>query len=472
MAEIKSGDSADLLKVDPVSKAARSTPYSVEGLSAALQDGAQPAAVAGIVSLARNDRALLPLRADRFGSLASALHSALFSESFEGAIINPLRWAIIATTMAATQSSVAGLTFNSGAITTINTGYMTQTSTRFLKTQRAPLQAKFRARLARVNNSVMEFGFSDPATFNGVVSTGAYWQVSAAGSIQPVLTYNGVDITGADISGMIDPAKYYTFDVLVDDDEATYVVQDTSTGLVLSRQTISLPLTAARLFSTSQLPLTARLFNSGTAPASAALMILTDAYVLALDMQMNRSWAQTLASLDRSAMANPFSGASLAAWANSAEPANAALSNTAAGYTTLGGKFQFAAVAGAVTDFALFAFAVPVPANLMVTGVEIDTWNLGAAVATTPTLLTWGLGVGSTAVSLATANLARVGLGVQSLPIGSVIGAVAPRLSKQFATPLKVPAGRFLHVILRMPIATATASQVIAGMVNIEGYFE
>jgi len=49
----------------------------------------------------------------------------------------------------------------------------------------------------------------------------------------------------------------------------------------------------------------------------------------------------------------------LANYANSAAPASATLSNTAAGYTTLGGQFQFAAVAGAETDYALFAYTVP-----------------------------------------------------------------------------------------------------------------
>jgi hypothetical protein len=157
---------------------------------------------------------------------------------------------------------------------------------------------------------------------------------------------------------------------------------------------------------------------------------------------------------------------------NSAEPASAVLGNTAAGYSTLGGKFQFAAVAGAATDYALFGFQMPSPANLIITGVDIEAWNIGAAVATTPTLLNWALAVGSTAVSLATATVTRVGLGAQDFPVGAAIGARAQRLSKSFSTPLHCPAGRFVHTILRMPVGSATPSQIIAGMVNFEGYFE
>jgi hypothetical protein len=472
MAEIKSGAGADLLTVDAVSKAARTSLYDAAGNAAVLASGAQPAEAAGPMMMGLNDRSALPLRLDRLGSQALALHTPLMHDSFEGATTHALRWRIDNTTMAAAQTTIAGVVFNSGNITTINTGYMLSTVRRLMKTQRSPLQAKFRARLNHVNNSVMELGLGDASTFNGAHTAGAYWQLTSSGVLQPVVTYNGVDQTGTDIRGLVSNDSYYTFDVLMDDDEAIFVVQDSATGLILSRQRIGLPLTGQRLLSVTQLPLFARLYNTGVAPASAPQLILTDTYALALDADQNKPWAHTMATMGRGAAENPFTGAQLAAWANSAEPANATLSNTTVGYTTLGGKFQFAAVAGAATDYALFGFVVPSPSNLVITGVDIEAWNLGAAVATTPTLLTWALGLGSTAASLNTAGIVRVGVGAMDLPVAAAIGTRAQRLSKLFNSPLTVGAGLRLHVILRMPVGTATASQVIAGMVNFEGYFE
>lgn len=472
MAEIVSGASTDKLTVDPVSKAARASLYDAAGNIAMLADGAQPSAVSGLPMMGLNERSALPVRVDRLGSLASAMHTPLLAESFEGTVTHPLRWLITATTMAAAQTTVGGLVFNSGSITTITTGYLLSSARRFLKTMRSSLHAKFRARLNHVNNSVMEIGFGDAATFNGAHTSGAYWQLTSSGVLQPVVTFNGVDQTGTDIRGLVNNASYYSFDVIVQDDRAVFVCQDTATGLILSRQSIRLPLTGQRLLSATQMPLMARLYNTGSAPASAPQMILSDAYVLALDAFQDKAWPHVMSALSRSAVENPFTGVQLAQWANSAEPASATLSNTAAGYTTLGGKFQFVAVAGAATDYALFGFTVPTPANLLITGVDIEAWNTGAAVATTPTLLTWGLAIGSTAVSLATATATRVGLGAQDFPVAAAIGARAQRISKQFETPLTVGAGRFLHVILRMPVGTATASQVIAGMVNFEGYLE
>jgi hypothetical protein len=201
-------------------------------------------------------------------------------------------------------------------------------------------------------------------------------------------------------------------------------------------------------------------------------MILTDVYALALDNMQNKTWPQVNATNYRAAPIHPFSGVQLTNYTNSAAATSATLSNTAAGYTTLGGLWQFAAVAGAATDYALFGFTVPTNSNLVVTGIDIEAYNTVVAVATTPTLLVWSAGIGSTAVSLATATVCRIPLGVQSFPIGAVAGASAQRISKVFSTPLVIPSGRFFHIILRMPVATATATQVVAGMVTVDGYFE
>ena len=50
--------------------------------------------------------------------------------------------------------------------------------------------------------------------------------------------------------------------------------------------------------------------------------------------------------------------------------------------------------------------------------------------------------------------------------------AKAERISQSFDTPLITNPGRFLTVILRMPVGTATASEVFQGMVNLRGRFE
>ena len=85
---------------------------------------------------------------------------------------------------------------------------------------------------------------------------------------------------------------------------------------------------------------------------------------------------------------------------------------------------------------------------------------------------------GSTAVSLATADgtatraRAVVPLGFQTFPIGAAIGAQATRIDVNLDAPLVAEPGTFVHVILKMPIGSATASQVIRGICGINSYFE
>jgi hypothetical protein len=170
-------------------------------------------------------------------------------------------------------------------------------------------------------------------------------------------------------------------------------------------------------------------------------------------------------------------GAQLANHANSTVPASATLSNTAAGYATLGGKFKFAAVAGAETDYALFAYQVPAGKRLFVKEVAISVVNTGAAVATTAHILEWALGLNSTAVSLATSDAdpvfgpRRVPIGQQALLASAAIGAMPPDLVRKFDTPLVVESLRYLHTILSMPVATATGSQIIRGVVQFSGHW-
>jgi hypothetical protein len=203
------------------------------------------------------------------------------------------------------------------------------------------------------------------------------------------------------------------------------------------------------------------------------VLILASLDVALLDMAQNKPWGHIAALSGFGGEVVPTTFAQAANYANSAAPASATLSNTAAGYTTLGGQFQFAAVAGAETDFALFGFTVPAPYTFVCTGIQVDTYNSGAAVATTAHVLQWFASPDQTAISLATATNRRVTLGIQSFSVGAAIGALAaPILRSLNDAPLVTNPGRIMVVGLKVPVGTATASQIIRGTVAIRGYFE
>lgn len=189
-------------------------------------------------------------------------------------------------------------------------------------------------------------------------------------------------------------------------------------------------------------------------------------------VQSEATLAEAFARSGRGAKAVP-AGTQAANWTNSTDADSATLSNTAAGYSTLGGLWQCASIASADTDYCLFGYLVPTGSNLFITGVHISpTVVTGAANATTATILQWGLGLGENAVSLATSGIHRVPIGYQSCVASAAIGVqLGPAIELAFPTPHVVEGGDYARVILTIPLMTATASEILRGCVGINGFF-
>lgn len=471
MAVITDGTGATQVGVD--NERAKVALFDASGAETLAADGTTAAGKLYLPIAGRNDGTLRPINVDRRGSVQLAPIVLGLSELCEGATLDTQsKWNGTNTTMAAAQTASGGIQINTGAITTLNTNYALVSQRRFERRMRNPLMFRARARLVGATNTTIELGFGD-STGATACQNGAYWQVTPGGVVQPAFTYNGIDITGTNIAGSISNANFYQWGVIVDDDSVIYICQNTATGAIVSEQTIPLPLTQAKMWAATHIPVVARCFIGGTAAGSAPAVFITEAVAGYMDGSgaINKPWSHVAGEMKPSVWSPIAPATAAVSWANSAEPASATLSNTAAGYTTLGGKFQFAAPGGAVTDFALFGYTVPSPYTFVCTGIHISTWNVGAAVATTPHLLQWFAAPNQGAVSLATGT-GRFALGAQSFPVGAAIGALANEIVRSFHTPLVTQPGRFFDIGLRIPVGTATASQIIAGFVSVEGYFE
>jgi len=474
MATIKNNSiDADGLGVDPISKAARTSLWEDGGDRLSKADGtfANNVTDEALLICSVNDGNIRHIRSDRLGNIGIASNTSLFSDSFEGGSLATNRWTFVQSTMTVTQTAAAGIRLNSANITTANTGCFVRTLRTFRKMQRAPLHAKARVSVTSETGSVSEFGFGEFTTFNGANTNGAYFQYTSGGAIQGVLTFNGVDLTTAPITSL-SGSNFYTWDIILDDNSVQFFVQDTQTGQVISERTIFLPTTQAKLWSSTRLFFFARTYNTASGPSVAPSVILSSLDILTTDLNPEISIGEALAAEGYGAHIQPATFAPTVNWTNSAAPTNATLSNTAAGYTTLGGWFSFAAVAGATTDYALFGFQVPSPYSFLCTDVSIESFVAGAAVAGTSTTLVWALGINQPALTLATTGIYRVPLGVQSFDVGTAIGKTTNRIAEAFRVPLVTNPGRFMTVILRMPVATATPSQLVQGLVTIKGYFQ
>lgn len=383
------------------------------------------------------------------------------------------------------------LTTNSASITTTTTGSLLQTYRQYPIFSAAQTYCYFKLAFTgtwAVTNTTIDIGlFSSAQTNPFAPSDGVYFRTNSSG-IFLVANYNGTEQASTPFkvaSGGVDfvPTLGESYDCILTVSDVGCVawmdLKDGNGPVVMARlntPSVGVPILAGSV------PFTIRHIIAGGA-ASAVIQARIAKYTITSGgFATNRLWPTAMTGSGLSGI-QTFTGGT-ANYANSAAPASATLSNTAAGYTTLGGQFQFAAIAGAETDYALFAYQVPAATiavtgrNLVIRGIWIDTVNTGAAVATTSTLLQWSIGVDSTAVSLATADGAATRaraiqpLGFQTFPIGAAIGAQATRIDVNLDAPLVVEPGTYIHVILKMPVSTATASQVVRGLVGINSYFE
>ena len=322
-------------------------------------------------------------------------------------------------------------------------------------------------------------GFLPAATGASIPLDGVYFRANSAG-VNGIINVNGTEVP-VTFAQVFTPTinRVYKFLVSVAENTVEFWIDD-----VLYAEATR-PTNSGAVMLGGSVPWAARQHNTGAGGSIVQFKIASYSVTIG-DLDNNRLWASVMSGQGGSGLTYP-SGSTAGITSNnvnSTVPATATLSNTAAGYATLGGKFVFAAPAGAETDYALFAFLNPVPTtsltgkNLVIRGVWVDTYNAVVAVATTPTILEWSLAVGSTAVSLATTDGAatrlpkRIALGVQSFMVGALAGAPAERVDINLDAPVVAEPGTYVHIILRVPYGTATATELFRGHVGVNCYWE
>lgn len=404
-----------------------------------------------------------PLFVDRFTGTAVSAHN---------------KWAQSILTQTATVAAGA-LTMNASAITTVNTYTILLSVQKFRGFFDGSLyfHARVRANNLPQTNATAELGLGNAAT-TAAPTDGAFFRWTSSGGFECVVNRGGSETSTSMTAPTAGVFVNYALRANVEEVDCAWERPDTG-----ERVSVTVPLSsgAPSIFNESPGVLL-RVLNGASAPSLAPQMLVGAVEVMTKVVDSSRPVGHLNALSGQSSAYVPTTGLQSTNHANSTSPTSATLSNTAAGYTTLGGRYQFAAPAGAATDFALFGYQVPTSFRFVMTGVRINSCNTGAAVATTATILDWSVAAGSTAVSLATADAIaasptsaprRVPIGMQGFQIAAGIGACASDVVADFSqAPIAVESGRFVHVIVQVPVGTATASQVIRGDVVVMGYFE
>lgn len=454
--QIKSGDSTDVAHVTPT-----------KSLQVALES--DPALAGAVKILDSNGN---PILTTESGSLDVNTDQPVFWEQVDGSALNTNIWQTSVSTMAVAQAN--GFIVLNSALANTATAYAILQSIKSIPLYGTlPLKVQLNAKVNVLPeaNATIELGVGVAATV-AAPTDGCFFRWDSTGLFKAVMSTGGAE-TVATISAQPTPNDVQLFEIVIVESAALFYVNDVLVAEIDVPDTLAFPTNAGRQ------QIYARVYNGGSSPSTAPQLSIGQVIVVQQAMNQGKDWGTVMAMMGRGSYQNPLSAyGQTANHANSTSPSSASLSNTAAGYTTLGGRYQFAAPAGAATDFALFGFQVPAGYQLVVNEIVISAINVGATVLLTPTVLDWALGINASAVSLATADAAgvwaprRVPLGTQGFVVGALAGQSAADLRRTFDLPLVVDGGRFFHVIVQVPYGTATASQIIRGDVAITGFFE
>lgn len=422
--------------------------------------------------------------------LRVGMDTLLFDHTFSETLVDTSSFKITGVTTMTSALSGGFLTLNAGNATVAGNyiSYSTHRHFRVRGTSPLYIEVTSNPTVLPITNQVIEFGLFQPVA--GVQPTDGVWfQLTSAGLIG-VMAYNGI-ITQSGVlhqPGEILVGDNTTYLITINQGYVEFWLDDVLHG------EIAVPAGQSTPFLTDSLPLTLQQRNSGTVAASPqAQFRVGDISITSGDIASNKSWASQMCGMGQMG----YQGQSGGTMGTTAALPNATAATTVTGAalaqatslaTGLGGQVGITAgvpgVDGAVTSFLNPVGSVTQPPrNLTITGIKIAAVNIGAAVATTPTVIQWSLGFGATALTLATAeaqtvtavsakSYRRIPLGFSSFVVGAAIGQQAPDITMKFDSPVVVHPGEYVACVAKFIQGTATASQVIWTNVTFDAHWD
>jgi hypothetical protein len=406
--------------------------------------------------------------------------ATLFYDQIEGTAINTNLWTGSNTTMTMTQSA-GFINLNAGAITTTTTHARIASVKTLPRFGYFPMIGRFACKVTNptATNQNMEIGFAVAAT-SAAPTDGAFFRWTSSG-LFAVVSFNSTETVSSALSG-VTAGNVAVLEVHLVGRKAQFIID----GVLVA--TITATAANSGLTSVDRLPIHARVTNSGTASAAPQLQI-SRVTVLQSDLDWGKSWPDEISdSQAKGTYQSPVTTfAQTANWGNAAAPTTRTIANTTAGETTLGGLIAFTPTYTANNDYILFGYQVPAGYELHITSVTVGGpfFVSATTVPATVTLFFWGMAVGSSAVSLATADALGpppTTWGPRRFALGATTQAASPTVAtfpnpvmiqQSFPTPILCDAGRFVHIFVRTPIARAAGTAEIQyATASVNGYFE
>ena len=392
-------------------------------------------------------------------------------------------------TMTTTMAS-GFIALNAGAAATASGNYVSWTTNRVFRIRGASqLYVEFEVNLNNATllpNQIAEFGLFTAVT--GVQPGDGVWFQLDSGGLKGTINYNGSITQSGVLNASFTPNKNYHLCMVISDSDVEFWQDDVLLGEV------QVPSGQASPCLTDSLQCTIQQRNSGIVSASGqGILKVGNIVVSAGDLGYTKPFSFQMCGMGHmgyQAQAGATMGTT-AAFPNATAATTVtggALSQTVTLATGLGGQAGITAAVPGI-DGLVFNYTNPAgsvsqpPRNLTITGIKISAVNIGAAVATTPTTISWSLAFGGASANLAVAeavaltaasvkSFRRVPLGIQSWIVGAVVGQTATDVYMKFDSPIVVHPGEMVALVAKFIQGTATASQVIFVNATYDSHFD
>ena len=415
--------------------------------------------------------------------LAVAPHNLLWDDTFNATAQNTSKYKTNVTTQ--TVTFVNGYAILNGSnITTINTNCILQSYRTFPLFAKAELRANFSAMLTNApqNNSVTEFGLFTIPSNAGLPSDGVFFRYNSSAELRGVISFAGTETQTAAITAPIF-AVNHDYVIVCQTNNVLFYIDDILQGKI--NLSTDAPGQGQPMMSAA-LPITARHYIAGSAPAVATQLKISDIFVSLNGPDLCRSWSETKSGFGHMAYQGQNGGTmgSTALYTNSlAAGAGVAMTNTTAALGSgLGGQFATQPTLAAGTDGIVCSFQVPsgsttqTARSLIIKGVRVSG-GVTTALTGGPVLYSYSLAYGHTAVSLATTEAAttkaprRIPLGYETFAATAAVGVISTAPSFQFTAPVVVGPGEFVAICAKN-LGTVTSAGVIIFQITFDAYFE
>ena len=445
-------------------------------------------------------RSVLPLEVSDDYRLRVGVDQTLFNATFEGTLALTTQFNNTSSIISNAQAN-GFFNLNNGLVTTSSGAAYMRTWRLFPTHGGDPTYVDMWIREANYDavNAISEWGFLFlTAQATQQILDGIYFRRTSGGQLFGVVTTNAIDmeiiplltetVPSRDGVGAYSPQKTNHYLISMHNDIVRFWINDVLVGEILC------PGSQATNTGSSNLPVGFRVLNTGTASVGRQLSV-GFVNVSMGDQNVNKPWSHALCGMGGGsyqtqqgvtvgptvtrtggALGHPASATTRVAGTWTATSAPAA--------NSLGGLWTSTPMQNTNTDsdYPIFAYQNPTGTatlpgkTLYVTGIRIGDTSVAIAATTNPIFLSYIVMVEASSATTSTADAATTTSG-KSTVIGGhgfgasdPVGTMKPGFTMDFTSPLVVPSGKYLTVVVRTFGSTNTL--VVTGSVAINGYFE